>query len=307
MNIVELKSKIILNKLPNFLIFTGTEIGVIKVYLKGITQKNKLPLTKVDSVESAIKLCSGKSFFNKRKIFWVVDDNDFITQENSWPKIKEILKDNILILYYHYSDNRLSFWKTFKEDVVVFEPMKVEVLAKQLNLDSGLCISNCIKLISLCGNDYTKCMLEIDKIRNISKAKNISIDMAFESNLDIVCSSFDVNIFNFVDSVLTRDYKSIFYLYNILKTNNEPQIKLISLLYNGFKNVLIAQTIFNTKNIKQNTGIDYYIYKKAKDKSGHYSNEEIEFLLYTLTQIDQGIKLGNIDSDIAIDYFLKNI
>ena len=75
-------------------------------------------------------------------------------------------------------------------------------------------------------------------------------------------------------------------------------------VFTNFKNVLIAQTIHNAKNIQQNTGINYYQYKKAKDKSGYYSNERLIDILYVIMNLEQGIKSGTIDQEFVIDYLI---
>lgn len=308
MNLVELKSKIILKQLPNLLVFTGPETGVMKIYINTIVEKFKYPLNNANSVQDVVNLCSGNSFFKKNKVFLVTDDNDFLKTEKAWTNIKNILKDNLLILKYHNYDARLSFWKNFEANTVIFEPMNASVLANHLSKETGVDPEDCLTVANSCNSDYIRCQLELDKVVTFAKANNIPLNRAFKSCYNtVLCLDMDKDVFDFVNAVLTRNYKKILILYRNLKMANEPVVKVVSLLYNSFKNILIAQTIANAKNIQQNTGLNYYGYQKAKEFSGYYTNTELEDILYTLMNLEQGIKTGFIDSDIALDYFFLRI
>ena len=52
MTIIELKEQIIKNELSNFYVFVGEEIGIINIYLKQMSNKLNLPITRADSVLS---------------------------------------------------------------------------------------------------------------------------------------------------------------------------------------------------------------------------------------------------------------
>lgn len=308
MTIVELKSNLILNKLPNLLIFTGSETGVMNIYIKQILDKLKIQVVKSESIKDVISLCSGNSFFKSKKIFIVNDDLEFLKAEDAWSNIKTILNNNILILRYHIFDSRLSFWKHFEAETVIFEPMHPDILSKHLATEFGLDKENCLFIVNNCGNDYIKCQLEINKLVNLAKVKGINIDTAFKRYYkEVLCINNNADLFEFIDAVLTKNKEKILILYRDLKKSNEPIVKIVSLLYNNFKNVLIAQTISNARNIQQNTGLNYYMYQKAKEFVGYYGDSEIEYILYMLMQIEQGIKTGSIDSEVAIDYFLLNL
>lgn len=309
MNLVDLRSKIITNEIPNFLVFTGPETGVMEIYLKQIVQKLGCKVSKVESVESIFKLCSGSSLFNLPKLFVVTDDLTFIKEDSGWDKIESILGKNKLILKYHNYDSRLGFWKRFQDSTVIFDFMNNTVLANNLSRQYKLDIQNCSLLASACGNNFVRCQIEMDKVIRYSKIKNLSLDKAFEycRNNGVLCLDVDYNLEDFVQAYLTRNYKKILILQDILQRSSEPVVKILNLLYNGFKGVLIAQTIHSAKNIQQNTGINYYAYLKAKEVSGYYSNNEVEFILYTLMKLEQGIKTGLIGEELVLDYLVSNL
>lgn len=302
MQVIELKSKIILNEIPNFLILTGEEFVVLRYFVENIIKKLKdFKVMKPESVKDVIPLC-GKSFFNVKKLFIVTDDENFLKDEKNWDKVQHLLGDNKLILVYHNYDGRLGFWKHF--DYVFFEYLESRILCNHLNKDFGLSLGNCQRLINLCGNDYSRCKLELDKVKNYAQYTKINLDDAFEKCADnVICVDYNFNIIDFVDYVLQKDFKMALKILKLLK--DEPSLKILSFIYNGFKGMLIAQTIYNAKNIQQNTGLSYVLYKKYRSMVGAYSDSEIEMILLNIMHIEQNIKKGILDEKIAIDYFLN--
>lgn len=309
MNIAELKSKIIVKELPNFLVFTGPETGIMDVYLKQIATVFKGSVCKSESVKDVIKLCRGTSIFKKNKLFIVTDDTDFLKNEKAWGNIKLILGTNSIILKYHNYDARLGFWKKFSNETVVFERLPSSIVAKHISKEFGLSVENAIKLAELYDNDYYRCKLEADKIKHLSQFKQLTMDTAFEHclNTGVLCADYNADIFNLVESILRKDYRLFIQLYDALINQNEPILRIISALYMGIKNVLIAQTMNSAKNIQQNAGISYYSYVKAKEMVGYYSNTELENILYILMEIEQGIKTGKINQEFSIDFLLVNL
>ena len=308
MNIAELKTKIVTNEIPNILVFTGEETGIMDIYVKAIQDKLKYQVNNIESVLDAFNLSSGRSIFKINKLFICTDDQVFLKKEDAWENLSKVLGNNKIILKYHSYDARLGFWKKFESQTVVFERMSNNILAQHLSKEYNISIENAMLIGTNCNNDYIRCKLELDKVTHYAKSKNISNDNAFKSCYNsVLCLDVDTNIFDFVNSVLTRNYEKMLIFYSNLKAKNEPVVKLINLLYNGFKNMLIAQTISSAKNIQQNTGLNYYSYIKAKEISGYYSNVELENLLYISMELEQGIKKGIIDDSIAIDLLFTNL
>ena len=244
MNIAELKSKMITNQLPNFLVFTGKETGIMGIYLNQITTTFKGSIHKVETVLEATKLCGGTSIFKRNKLFIITDDTDFLKNETAWNNIKTILGTNSIILKYHNYDARLGFWKRFSNETVVFDKMPTHIVAKHISKEFGLDIGHATTISEMCDNDFFRCKLEADKVLHLSKCKFIDINTAFEQCLDtgVLCFDYNVDIFSFVDAALRRDYKLFIKMYNILVSQSEPILKLVSVLYNGFKNFLSART-----------------------------------------------------------------
>ena len=72
MNVMDLKTQIVKNELSNFYIFTGTEIGIMNIYLEEMSNKVNLPITRADSVSSIYTKCMGGSLFGDDVGFYVI-------------------------------------------------------------------------------------------------------------------------------------------------------------------------------------------------------------------------------------------
>ena len=304
MNLVDLKTKLVMNELPDLMIFTGEETGVMEIYIQQIINKLNLPVSKASSVADIFKLCSGNSFFKSKKLFIVSDDLDFIKNGSGWDNIKKL--NNKIILRYHNYDSRLGFWKKFEQETVVFERMNLNVLVNHLSKEFNLPVHYTTILAQNCDCDYIRCKIELNKVICYSKAKGISLEDAFRICLNdgVLCLDTNSTIDDFINSVVTRNYNKMFQLYSILEKQGIAALKILNFLYNSFKGILVAQTIHSARNVQQNTGINYYQYMKSKELSGHYTNEHIEDILYRIMQVEQGIKSGTISETISVDYLL---
>lgn len=307
MNIAELKLKIVEKNIPNLLIFTGEETGIMDIYIKTIQEKLNFKITKCDTVLDIFNLTSGNSIFNISRLFIVVDDLTFLKKEDAWEKLLKINGNNKIILKYHNYDARLSFWKKFEKETVIFDRMKDNILANHLSKEYNINLDNCLFLARNCNNDYIRCKLELDKVVNYAKANNLSNDNAFEKCKNILCLDENSDVFDFIKYLSIKDYSNAIRVLNLLRLNSESSIKILSLLYTNFKNILIAQTISSAKNVQQNTGLNYYSYVKAKELSGYYDNTDLENILYNIMQAEQGVKSGILDDSIAVEYFLTNL
>ena len=83
------------NKLSNFYIFTGTELGIQKIYLDQISKVLKLPIVRADSVMSIHSVCTTRSLFGATNSIYVIrDDKDIMKHE----EVYKTVISNLLLL-----------------------------------------------------------------------------------------------------------------------------------------------------------------------------------------------------------------
>lgn len=314
MTIIDLKDQIIKNNLSNFYIFTGTEIGIINIYLQQMSNKLGLPITRADSVLSIYGKCQGGSLFGDSTGFYVIrDDRDFMKQEQLFDTIKTSIRKNVIVLLYDKIDSRLKFGKHFKDDIVAFEKLTPNVLKSYIKKEIPLADKNIETLMEVCGGSYDMCMLEIDKISQFVMSGEIrgydmTYDEAFTDLLEcgVIYQPEETDVFKFTDAVCNRNKKLAFELEQVLMANNNSSINILGTLYNSMKSVMLIQ-VCESKNISEVTGLDNRLIYFNKKYVGKYSSGELVKAIKLISKVIEGVKNGWIDDVYATKYVLVNI
>lgn len=304
MDIGTLKSQIIHNTLEQFYIFTGEESYVQKVYINKISEISQKPMQSIDRVADIVGKKS--SLINVPKVYICRDDIEFIKTEKAWNIPKTMLGNNILILVISEVDKRLKFFKQFADSIIQFDLLQENFLYKHISKEIELSENNIYYLIDLCEHNYTRILLEINKIKVYSAATNISLDGAFKKLVEAgtIYSPPQDAIFDFVNAVLTRDSNKAYDMLQHCKNIEEPALRLISVLYINVKKVLQVQSC-KSSNVSVSTGLSAWDIKCVSDKLNYWCDDDLVYMLQMLRQLERGIKIGTIDEDIAIDYFMS--
>ena len=316
MNIIDLKDQIIKNNLSNFYIFTGTEIGIINIYLQQMSNKLGLPITRADSVLSIYGRCQGGSLFGDSTGFYVIrDDRDFMKQEQLFDTIKTSIRKNVIVLLYDKIDSRLKFGKHFKDDIVAFEKLTPNVLKSYIKKEIQLSDKNIETLIEVCGGSYDMCMLEVDKIKHYKDGCNCDTskptmldDLAFEhlTSSGVIYQPEETDVFKFTEAVCSKNIKLAFHLEQTLRDNGSSSINLLGTLYNSIKSTMLIQCC-KDGNISEVTGLDKgQIYFNRK-YVGKYKTEELVSAAKLIIKTVDDIKSGRIDDIYATKYVLSMI
>ena len=314
MTIIDLKDRIIKNNLSNFYIFTGTEIGIINIYLQQMSNKLGLPITRADSFLSIYDRCQGGSLFGDSTGFYVIrDDRDFMKQEQLFDTIKTSIRKNVIVLLYDKIDSRLKFGKHFKDDIVAFEKLTPNVLKSYIKKEIPLSDKNIETLMEVCGGSYDMCMLEVDKISQFVISGEIhgydmTYDEAFTDLLEcgVIYQPEETDVFKFTDAVCNRNKKLAFELEQVLMSNNNSSINILGTLYNSMKSVMLIQ-VCESKNISEVTGLDNRLIYFNKKYVGKYSSGELVKAIKLISKVIEGVKNGWIDDVYATKFVLVNI
>ena len=321
MQLAELKSKIQSCTVPNFLIFTGEEWAIQKIYIDQIMARQNLEKRYMDTVYDVIPKLGNRSFVgNKKYLYLVRDDNKFTSDEKKWETVKTLLGNNMLILLYSKPDKRFKFFKAHEPATVEFSALKPENLVKYIQKDIHLSQKNCLKLIEVCEGNYGRILLEIDKIKSFIPVCDTDYrdlhadriesfpDYCFRLLLEdgtIYTPPKDA-VFDLVAAILDRHYKKVFELYENCKGVNESSFVILVNLFNNAKAVLQVQTCTN-KDISKSTGLTGWQIMNAKSHLDSYSNEELISMLQLIHRCIHCIKTGELEEKYVIDYLLVRI
>jgi len=304
MEIQELKCLIKDNNIPNFLVFTGEEYAIQKIYIKQIAKVKNLTVRYIDSVMDILTELGSISFLKVNYLYVVLDDKELISNEKLQTELIDRLKTDILILTLTSVDKRLKFYKTYKQSFVEFNALKSEMVKRYIQKEIDLSDKNCDRLIEACEGSYSRCLLEIDKIKRYTGNSN----KAFEQLLadGTIHQPPKDAIFDFVKAVLQNHARLAYSLLEECKAVGESNLAILSVLFNNAKQVLQVQTC-ESKDIEKTTGLQYWQIKNAKECCGVYSINNLIYIMKLIQSTERRIKTGEIEESIAVEYVVSNI
>lgn len=303
MTIQDVKQHIKDKSFQSYYIFTGDEIEIQRVYVNKIAEVLGYEVIRAECISDVWQTLTGNDMFGSPAVYVVRDDKDLMKDETLQERIDTAIGKNIVIHLITNVDKRTKWAKDNADRIVVFERLSSEVLKKYVQRLTTLNNANSERLIAICENDYSRILLEIDKIKRMQIEDNEAFEkMLLEGAIYIPPKDA---IFDFVDAVLKRDIPLVYDLLWQCYAVGEANMVLISVLYNNVKQVLQVQSHGGTDSeIMSATGMTQWQVKCARAKSGHYSIGELVDMLRLLQKIQKGIITGRIEDYMTIEYFL---
>lgn len=315
MELLDLMKKISQNDIPHFLILFGEEQKILDIYIDHILSTTKGKRVCKDFVSSVMQSVGKKSLDKSIKVYTVTDDTDFLTTDKKWDSVKQSLKRDYLILRYHSLDKRSAFIKHNKQDSVEFSHLSKDVLCQYISRDlPDLNEENAIKLIDYCGGDYGRILMEIDKITQYNEyianlTNGISANDCFEE-LDkqgLFHKEIGDITFELTDAILGGYPEKAIQKLDEAKRKCEPAMRIVTILYSGFRNLLAYQGLGkNKQNAMERTGLTKGEIWGCNKNMGGYNLNELRRNMLLCQKVESGIKMGNIDEDIALEYLVLN-
>lgn len=305
MDIQAVKFQIKSGTVLNYYIFSGDEWAIQRIYIEQIAKTKHATIQFLDSVSDVFQQSETGSLFQSTNCYVVREDKEFLGNEKLQNKIDDgALGENVLIFLLNSVDKRTKFYNRYKESIVVFEPLNAQILAKYVKREIPLSDKNCARLIEVCENNYGRCLLEIDKIKQFGG----DVNEAFETLLrdgTIYRSAYDA-LFDFVDAVLSRKVNRSFTLYKYCVESNESVMVLLSVLYSNIKAVLQVQSC-DSEDIGKTTGLSAWQIKNAKTYVDKYETWELVKTLKLIQKFESGIKNGIYNEQFTVEYLLSEV
>ena len=308
MDITAVKQQIQKKEPQHFYIFVGEEVEVMDIYINKIAECINVKPTRADSMEEVLPKITSNSLFSTPQCYVIREDKEFIKSEAVQDFFDEkIQSQNIVILTFYTLDKRTKFYKAYTDSIVFFERLNEQILSKYVHRKIELSERNTRMLIDVCECDLSRIYLEIDKVISYAEKTGCSNDQSFVALLEsgtIYEPPYDA-IFDFVDAVLKRKTKLAYNLYQQCQAIGEANLTLLSVLYTNAKAVLQVQSCAS-KDIAKSTGLTGFQIKLAKEKCGVYKNRELVNLMKLIQRVERGIKTGEIEDGLSVDYVLVN-
>lgn len=321
MKLHELQKQIVSKELDKVYVFTGEEIGIMDIYLDKIYSIVGCDVVRTESVQEAYAKMTQRRISGAPRCFVVRDDKEFLKQDKIWNTVFSLANksSDFLILIYSSMDKRSKFYKHNTDMLTEFEKLTPDMLAKYINKElPGIQKRDAVQLAEMCECNYSRILLECDKIRQYVAAQKRKVPFAVDINYGAALKTLveqgvifqpigDIT-FKFTDAILTRNYKDASRYLREARQKQEPEIMVLSILYNGFKQILMVQGLGrNQSEPVKRTGLTPWQVKMAKEKQGHYSISELIEALKIVRFVEKGIKTGQIDADVSLEYVIVNI
>ena len=309
MEVLDVRQQIRNKSVDNFYIFIGEEAEVQRQYVKKLAEIGGCKIVRLDTIADLYNQ-RVTSLVKQRFCYVIMNDVDMIKNERAWGgnALYKVLGNNMLILQFSNLDKRSAFYKQYESKVVEFKFLPETILLRYLRRDTKLSLPYSKKLIEICENDYSRILLEIDKIKRYAEIKQITQDEALRYLVenDIIYVPAKDRVFDFVNAVASGQISKAFELLNACRASDEPTLIMISLLYAQIRKILQVQGC-KAKDIAQNTGLKDWEVRNTKNFCGVYSNYELVSAMKLLREVEKGIKVGLITEDVSMDYLLIKI
>lgn len=325
MKLHELQQQIVSKSLDKLYIFYGEEVGIMDVYLSKIYSVIGADIVRVETVQEAYVKMSQKRLSGGPRCFVVRDDKEFFKNDKVWSKVFSLVNNSsdFLILVYSSMDKRSKFYKQNADNLTEFAKLSPEMLAKYIQKElDGIDTESALKLAEVCECNYNRIMLECDKIKNYvrGRASELLTDGLYDDsmtyakalrillNTGIIYQPIGDITFKFTDAILTRNFAETAEYLRQARLKAEPDIMVLSILYNGFKQILMVQGLGKDQSEPaKRTGLTPWQVKLAKEKQGHYTIPELINALKIIRFAEKAIKTGQLDSEVSLEYVIANI
>lgn len=310
MDLSTLKTHIKNKTLDHVYIFTGPEVGVMDIYIKQMAKVHEASIVMLDGIDDLAKKMHRGSMLKNASVCILRDSKEIVQDSDLAHKITSsgALSGVVLILIYTNIDKRSKFYKTFQDTIVEFQPMKPEVLTKYIQKEITLTPESYAKLIELCESDYSRILLEVDKVKRYAKSVNCSPEVALRTlvSTGAIFQPPKDAVFDFVDAVLKGKKALAFELLKSSYEYGEATMVLLSNLYNSTKQLLQVQSFNGDGKITDATGLTPFQVKLASERKGRNSIGDLIYLMRLVRDTEKGIKTGEIEESMAMPYILAN-
>ena len=308
MTIFDLKRAIREQTVGQFYVFHGLEREGMRIYWEHLAECSGRTVQIIDQVRDAFTY--KRSLLDKPKLFVCYADKDFMTNESAWDKVAT-LGDSALVLTVDSIDKRSKFYKAHEDICIAFDAFSVPVLTHHIQQTFPLSEDMCKRLIEACNGSYGRILLELDKAQAIAQALP---DWSHEEVIDemlyrgVIHEDTGDMLFDLGNAIISKDKATA---YACAHVGDVPPLKLITVLYNALRRLLLVQTCkargYRDNEITKETGLSSKEIWGISKNLNKRSSENIAECLQTLRKCEKGIKEGTLCEEHATDYLLVHL
>ncbi len=310
--------------MSNIILITTSDKIILDEKIKELTKNsNDIEVVHYDlsetPIEQLVEDLDTYNFLTSKKIIvghnanFLSSDKSKIVVEHNIERFEKYLEnpscDNILVLTCDNIDKRKKITLALlkKADLVEGKANIHNIIKNKLE-NYSITSDAEKKLLEYCQDDYERISNELDKLM-LYKMNEKKINAEDVEN--IVMKSLDDNIFHLADSILSRNKKEAFELYNNFILHGEQVVNIIRILSNKIRLIYQVKVLLNDGNSDQSISkllkVHEYPVKLAREASYRYSEKILLTDLEKLANLDLEIKSGKSDGEVEFELLLATI
>lgn len=310
--------------MSNIILITTSDKIILDEKIKELTKNsNDIEVVHYDlsetPIEQLVEDLDTYNFLTSKKIIvghnanFLSSDKSKIVVEHNIERFEKYLEnpscDNILVLTCDNIDKRKKITSALlkKADLVEGKANIHNIIKNKLE-NYSITSDAEKKLLEYCQDDYERISNELDKLM-LYKMNEKTINVEDVEN--IVMKSLDDNIFHLADSILSRNKKEAFELYNNFILHGEQVVNIIRILSNKIRLIYQVKVLLNDGNSDQSISkllkVHEYPVKLAREASYRYSEKILLTDLEKLANLDLEIKSGKSDGEVEFELLLATI
>ena len=310
MDISVLKKDLLDKKLKSFYVFTGEELALQDIYINKIAEISNLQISRADALQDIYtKLISKSLFAEKPKIYVIRNDEIYFKTEKHWQKaLNSDYRGNIVIMLYSFP-KMSAFEKAHQEVLTKFDLVSPSYLKNRLNTVTQMPIPYCEDIGKMCGGNYGRMQHELYKLQMFANINGYSLNTAYleAKKINLIHEEIGDIIFEFTGAMESRNIKKAYDLWPKMKFTGDGTMRVLSVLYNSFRQILMVQSTPNDMRKEDVLGMTKGQIYITSQKCNVYNLFELVNIVKTKRYLEKGIKTGTVAEEFAMDYLMGTI
>lgn len=312
MEIQKLKEELLEQKTRHYYVFIGDEIALQDVYIKQITSVANLPLVRAVDVKSIYQKLVSSALIQAKPAVYVIRNDDEFYKSSLWKSFLKMndFKGNILILLYSGVKKSSEFCKAHDKILTVFDPINPSLLKNRIAAVTKLPLPYCEDIVKMCGGNYGRIQNELYKLSALAYNYGNNWENAYliAKHTKLIHEEIGDIIFDFTNAIVDRDIQKAYKLYPlIMQTEDGSAIKLLTVLYNSFRNILMVQSTPPKGRTEEILGLTKGQIFVTSQKCNKYNIYEVVSIVKQIRELEKGIKIGTVEEKVAIPYLMGMI
>ena len=186
--------------------------------------------------------------------------------------------------------------------------MQPDILCKNIMKSFEITGEQSSLICEICGCDYGRILLELNKVKNLSEALNITQRQAFQMCIDqsVFYREISGECYELIDALLSANDILAYKMLRESKQRQDNMMFIMTILHNNLKTLLQLRTVPKGQDVYKTTGLTAFQKNSVSKYINTFSDQQLIKLLRLTKYCYNSIKNGNIESDMVLDYLVVN-